>query len=79
MLDAAHITFETLQNLRNDDACQCQGLCLGIIRRNSTPARVGEELRKSIHTELSSSIKGHQDQTRFFRMDLGSPFQMPLP
>src|SRR5882724_2977288 len=34
-----------------------KGSASPIMRRNSTPAREGEELRKSIQTELSTKIK----------------------
>jgi hypothetical protein len=51
------VAGESLQNFGDDDSRGGKRPTSAIIRRNSAPARPGEELKKSIQTELSTRIK----------------------
>ena len=74
MLQPTNVTLETLQNLRDDHSSERNGFCVG-----DHTAQLGSGGGRRRAEKINPNGTIHQDQTRFFRMALASPFQMPLP
>ncbi len=74
LLQATNVTLKALQNLRDDHSCECKRLCVG-----DHTAQFGSGRSRGRAEKINPDGTIHQDQTRFLRRALKSPFQMPLP
>ena len=73
-LDLGDIAGETLQDFGDDNPGKRKGLCFGDHAAQFGGSRTGRRAEK---IDLDGTVD--QDQTRFLREALTSPFQMPVP